>query len=316
MRRGVAGVVRAGVAAGLLACAPVPAGAGTLVALGNSGGSLSESLSRESLAAGDRAVEAMSARLGPGDERLLVCLAAASAGADPAVADSASAALRRLSSVPWRGGDAARAAFAAFAASLCGQDLPASLSQRFPREVRAGGLSPAEAVLAFLALDAAFSGRPGADFESAARWDLLAERRLGADPGPRAVTVRAIARDARARARGTQGPGPDVLAHVRWLSARLFPESPRPGAEPGPRTPLDPETAFLLSILADGLPRRAVAAAGGAGRGALFPPDWRSRIADALVSSQVDDPEGGASWDRADEGVNAFAVLALFRIAL
>lgn len=316
MTRGLSGFVLVGVAAGFLAALPTGAAAGALVALGSPGGALSESLARESLAAADRAVEAMSARVGPGEERLLACLAAASVGADPAVADSASAALRRLAAIPWRGGDASRAAFAAFAAALCGRDLPASLLMRFPREVRAGGLSPAEAVIAFLALDAAFSDRPGADRESAARWDLLAERRLGADPGPDAVAVRAIARGARARARGAQGPGPDVLAHVRWLSARLFSESARPGVGRASRSPIDPETAFLTSVLADGLPRRAAVEVGGAGRGGLFPADWRSRIADALVSAQVDDPGAGPTWPGPGEDATTFAVLALFRIAL
>lgn len=285
----------------------------TLVALGNPAGALSESLARESLAAADRAVDAMAAHAEPGDERLAACLAAASSGADGAAGDAAEAAARRLAALPWSGGDASRAAFAAFAASLCGRPLPAVFPERLSRAAETGALSPGAAVLAFLALDAASAGRPGAERESAARWDRLAERRPEPDPRPADVAARAVARGARARARGAEEPGPDVLAHARWLSARLFsgggPGSGAPGGAPG--RALDPETAFLAALLADGLPRRVASPAGGGGP---FPADWRSRVADALVSAQVADPGAGASWSGPD--ATAFAVLALFLVAL
>ena len=66
---------------------------------------------------------------------------------------------------------------------------------------------------------------------------------------------------------------------------------------------------ILAALLADGLPRRVAS-------GGIFPAAWRSRIADALVSSQIDVPGAGPSWSGPREDATVFAVLTLFLLAL
>ncbi|MBQ6103511.1 MAG: hypothetical protein IJL06_07550, partial [Kiritimatiellae bacterium] len=108
-------------------------------------------------------------------------------------------------------------------------------------------------------------------------------------------------------------PPADVLAHVRWLAARLDLRFLAAGAAPDPAHPLDPESALLVALLASSLPRRALADPDLR----LFPRDWRNHLADRLLAAQVSDPPGTFRWAAADgDSVRAsvLAVLAL-RIA-
>lgn len=296
---------RAILAALSLAAALAPAAPRTLVALRSDQAGLPESIGREALASIDRACDSLRI-FGAADAR------SAAALSEPGVpAPELSAALEAAAAGadrPWSAHEAEAAVFALLGAAFAGAEPPGPLLRRLERE-RLGSLPPGTAALALAALDSF-----GAD--TAAGWDRLAERPVPAAPTLASVAAAALARQARARRRGVAGDPPpaDVLAHARWLAARLDLRFRASGAAPNPGHPLDPESALLVAILASSLPRRALAdpALG------LFPVDWRNHLADRLLALQVCDPPGVFRWTEPDGDsvrATALAVLALRLLA-
>ena len=293
-------------AAGLLAALFATAGSPrTLVALRSDQAGLPESISRETLASVDRARASLRA-FGAGDVR---AAAALSEPGDPA--PELAAALKAVAATldrPWGARETEDAVFALLGAAFAGAEPPAPLLRRLER-APLDALGPGTAALALAALDVF-----GADTADA--WDRLAERPVPADPTLASVAAAALARQARARRRGAPDDPPpaDVLAHVRWLAARLDLRFRASGAAPDPAHPLDPESALLVALLASSLPRRALAdpALG------LLPYDWRNHLADRLLALQVSDPPGAFRWtapDGDDVRASALAILALRLVA-
>lgn len=305
MPRAAASPRRALLAALALAAALAPAAPRTLVALRSDQSGLPESIARETLASVDRACDSLRA-LGAGDPRAAAALSEPGVPAPelgPAL-DAVAATLDR----PWTPREAEDAVFALLGAAFAGAEPPAPLLRRLERE-RLDALPPGLAALALSALDAF-----GAD--DAAGWDRLAERPVPADPTLASVAAAALARRARARRRGVPDDPPpaDVLAHVRWLAARLDLRFRASGAAPDAAHPLDPESALLVALLASSLPRRALADPSLG----LFPVDWRNHLADRLLALQVSDPPGVFRWTSPDgDSVRAttLAVLALRLLA-
>ena len=277
----------------------------TLVALRSDQAGLPESIGRETLAAVDRACDSL--RLfGAGDLRAAAALSEPGApGPELAAALAAAAATVDR---PWSPRETENAVFAVLGAAFAGADPPEPLLRRLERE-RLDALPPGTAALALAALDSL-----GAD--ASAGWDRLAERPVPAAPTLSSVAAAALARQARARRRGVPDDPPpaDVLAHVRWLAARLDLRFRASGAAPDAAHPLDPESALLAALLASSLPRRALADPSLG----LFPVDWRNHLADRLLALQVSDPPGVFRWTEADgDSVRAttLAILALRLLA-
>ena len=234
---------------------------------------------------------------------------------DPALS-TALAAVAATAERPWGPRETDDAALLLLGAALAGAEPPAPLLRRLSR-APLSDLPPASAALALSALDAF-----GAD--TAAAWDRLAERPVPPPPPPpparpplASVAAAALARQARAHRRGASEDEPpaDVLAHVRWLAARLGLGYRASGAAPDPAHPLDPESALLVALLASSLPRRALAdpASG------LLPYDWRNHLADRLLALQLDDPPGTYRWaapDGDDRRATVLAILVLRLLAM
>ena len=305
----------------LLAFAALPPAARgaprTLVALRSDRAGLPESIGRETLASVDRACDALRAAAAPSglwtrpdgspDPRPAAALSEPGFP-DPALA-AALAAVAATAERPWGPRETDDAALLLLGAALAGAEPPAPLLRRLSR-APLSDLPPASAALALSALDAF-----GAD--TAAAWDRLAERPVPARPTLASVAAAALARQARARRRGASEDEPpaDVLAHVRWLAARLGLGYRASGAAPDPAHPLDPESALLVALLASSLPRRALAdpASG------LLPYDWRNHLADRLLALQLDDPPGTYRWaapDGDDRRATVLAILALRLLAM
>lgn len=252
---------------------------------------LPESIRRESLAAVDRACDSIREAEDPAADLWAGALFPAAALSGAAAPDPLfSAALARAVGTLARPWDAARtrdAAYLLLGAAWAGADPPPGLLDRLAK----ADLSPlgvADAALALVALDSF-----GA--ETAAGWDALARRPFPAAPSLADVAAAALARAARSRRLGGDGASPDVLAHVRWLAARL--RLVYGGAE-DPATPLDPASALLCTVLASSLPRHALAS-----DPTLFPWDWRNHLANRLVVRQTVDPDtGAAGWDGGASG--------------
>ncbi|MBQ9726484.1 MAG: hypothetical protein IJV65_03150 [Kiritimatiellae bacterium] len=259
-----------------------------------------ESIRREALAAVDRACDAIREGLdrdgavrdpaGESPQDGGGALFPAAALADPAAPDPLlAAALARCADTlarPWDAGRTRDAAYLLLGAAWARLEPPAGLVDRLAK-TDLSALGVADRALALVALDSF-----GAD--TAAGWDALARRAAPAAPALSDVAAAALARAARSRRLGGDGASPDVLAHVRWLAARLHLVY---GGEADPATPLDPAAALLCTVLASSLPRHALAADPG-----LFPWDWRNHMANRLVVSQTLDPgtfnpgwDGGAS---------------------
>ena len=277
----------------------------SLVALRSDQAGLPESIGRETLAAIERARESLR-RNAPDDVRAAAALS--EPGAPAPELDAAIAAVATTLDRPWTPRETEDAAFAALGAAFAGTEPPAPLVRRLER-ARLDELPPGAAALALSALDAF-----GAD--TASGWDRLAERPVPARPTLSPVAAAALARQARARRRGVPDDAPpaDVLAHARWLAARLDLRFRASGAAPDPEHPLDPESALLVALLASSLPRRALAdpALG------IFPYDWRNHLADRLLALQRVDPNGDCRWEGADGDPvrpTALAVLALRLVA-
>ena len=298
--------LRPSLAAGLLAVLLATAGAPrTLVVLRSDQAGLPESIARETLASVDRARASLRV-FGAGDVRAAAALSEPGAPA-PELADALAAVAATLDR-PWGAREEEDAVFALLGAAFAGAEPPAPLLRRLERE-RLDALGPGTAALALAALDLF-----GAD--TGAAWDRLAERPVPADPTLASVAAAALARQARARRRGAPDDPPpaDVLAHVRWLAARLDLRFRSSGAAPDPAHPLEPESALLVALLASSLPRRALAdpALG------LLPYDWRNHLADRLLALQVSDPPGVFRWTSPDGDsvrTTALAVLALRLLA-
>ena len=294
--------------ASLAAAAPAGSGTRTLVALRSDQAALPESIARETRASVDRACDSLRV-FGAGDVRAAAALSDPGAPAPELRRAFDRLERSRLLDAPWSGDDADRAVFAALGAAFAGTDPPAPLLRRLERE-DLDGLSPGSAALALVALDA-FGAR------TEAGWDRLAERPLPKRPTIASVAAAALARQARARRRAPplDLPPADVLAHARWLAARLDLRFRASGAAPDPEHPLDAEGALLVALLASSLPRRALAdpALG------LFPSDWRNHLADRILAAQVRDPDTGlCRWGAVDGDPvreTALAVLALRLVA-
>ena len=301
-------------AAAALALAACGASAAALLSLRSDQAGLPESIGRETFASIDRACDSLRAAAAPAllparpdgapDPRPAAALSDPGAP-DPALGAALSAVAATLER-PWGPRETEDAAFALLGAAFAATNPPPALVARLAR-ARLDALPPASAALALVALDAF-----GAD--TAAAWDRLAERPVPAAPGLAGVAAAGLARQARARRRGPApdaAPPPDVLAHARWVAARLDLGYGRTG---DPAHPLDPENAFLAALLASSLPRRLLAdpAAG------LFPYDWRNHLADRLLSLQLADPPGTYRWtepDGDDARATALAILALRLLA-
>ena len=187
---------------------------------------------------------------------------------------------------PWDAARIRQTAYALLGAARTGAEPPRALIERLAR-ARLDTLSAADCALALLALDAF-----GAD--TAALWDRLAERPVLPNPTLSSVAAAALARQARAASRArTTAPGPDVLAHVRWLAQRLSLGFTGLVPPPDPACPLTPENAFLISVLASSLPRHLLANPDNR----LFPYDWRNHLANRLISLQQCDDEGRYYWE-------------------
>ena len=297
---------------------------------------LPESIRRESLAAVDRACDSLRAALPPrpsvlprpprgedvlprpprGEDVLprpprgVADLFPAAALADSAAPDPLfAAALSRCAATlaqPWDSARARDAAYLLLGAARAGAEPPAGLVDRLAK-TDLSALGVADRALALVALDSF-----GAD--TAAGWDALARRPVPAAPTLADVAAAALARVARARRlRGPDAPMPDVLAHARWLAARLHLGF---GGADDPDHEVTPENALLCAILASALPRRDLAA-----DPALFPWDWRNHLANRLVVRQAVDPDTGeAFWDGGSSGAPRLlattqAVLALRLLA-
>lgn len=271
---------------------------------------LPESIRRESLAAVDRACDALRSAVPPSPSPGVAELFPAAALADPAAPDPLLAeTLSRCAATLGRPWDSARtrdAAYLLLGAAWAGVEPPAGLVDRLAK-ADLSALGVADRALALVALDSF-----GAD--TAAGWDALARRPVPAAPTLSDVAAAALARAARdRRLRGPDAPMPDVLAHVRWLAARMHLAF---GGADDPDHGITPENALLCAILASSLPRRELAA-----DPALFPWDWRNHLANRLVVRQTVDPATGeAFWDGGASGAPRLlattqAVLALRLLA-
>ena len=252
---------------------------------------LPESIRRESLAAVDRACDSLReaadpAAPAPWPEGLAPAAALSDAGSPDPLLSNALARAAASVSRPWGAAETRDAAYVLLGAAWAGATPPPALLDRLAR-ADLSALRPAERAFALVALDSF-----GAD--SAAGWDALARRAVPPSPALADVAAAALARAARSRRNGGDGASPDVLAHARWIAARLHLGF---GGADDPANPLDPESALLCAILASSLPRRDLAA-----DPALFPWDWRNHLANRLVTRQLVDPatyeyhwDGGAS---------------------
>ncbi len=272
---------------------------------------LPESIRRESLASVDRACDSLRRAADPASPGLWPCglapaAALSDAGApDPLLSNALARAAATLSR-PWDAASTRDAAYVLLGAAWAGVEPPAGLLDRLARADLAA-LGPGDRALALVALDSF-----GAD--TAAGWDALARRPVPSAPTLSDVAAAALARADRARRlRGPDAPMPDVLAHARWLAARLrlgF------GGADDPAHPVTPEGALLCTIVASALPRRDLAA-----DPTLFPWDWRNHLANRLVTRQLADPDTDEyGWDGGASGAprplaTAQAVLALRLLA-
>lgn len=272
---------------------------------------LPESIRRESLAAVDRACDALREAADPAAPGLWPGgLFPAAAFADPGAPDPLFAdALARCAgslSRPWDEDRTRDAVYLLLGAAWTGTEPPPGLADRLARTDLAP-LGTVDRALALVALDSF-----GVD--AAAGWDALARRPLPPEPALADVAAAALARAARARRlRGPGDPVPDVLAHVRWLAARLHLGY---GGADDPAHAVGPGDALLCAILVSGLPRRDLAA-----DASLVPWDWRNHLANRLVVRQTVDPDTGrAGWaggasGAADALATTRAVLALRLLA-
>lgn len=293
--------------------APLRAAA-PLAVLRSDRAALPESIRRETLASVDRACDALRDGRAPGeplwsrpdsapDPRPAAALCEAG-WADPALA-AALAAVEASLTKPWGPRDVSDAALVLLGAAWAGTNPPAPVLRRLER-ARLDAVPAADAAFALTALDAF-----GAD--TAAGWDRLAERPVPAAPTLSDVAAAALARQARASRRSaSDDPSPDVLAHVRWLAARLRLGFRASGARPDPAHPVDPENALLVTLAASSLPRRALADP----RSGLLPYDWRNHLADRLLALQLDDPPGHYHWAAADGDERRATVLAVLALRI
>lgn len=266
--------------------------------------SLPESISRELFASVDRACDSLRAHgSAPASAGL-----ASRGDPDPAL-DAALRAIGESVPRPWNADDIADAAVVVLSAAYADVPVPAPILQRLSH-VRFRDLSATDAALALLALEAA-DGAPEGE------WNALAARPFaaahGATPPLGDVLAHALARSFRALDRNGDVP-PDVQAYVRHLAPRLDLGYALDRRGTADRDAADPRNLFMAAALASRLPHRLLVANGSG----LFPYDWRTHVADRLISAQKYDEKHGYFWMSSgitEDRATAWAVLALRAIA-
>ncbi len=214
-------------------------------------------------------------------------------------------------SLPWSDSDAFDAALAVLDAEIDGRTPPTALCERVRRHLVArrrlpSGRAASPALVADVgsALAACALGAIGMEHPIP---DLVPVPPHGTQPDPTRVAAAALLRLCDGSA-----PRAAVLAHARWLAARLALGQGPANEQDRPDEALTPQSALLVALIATQLPMRELADPANE----LFSIDWRIRLADRLLALQVWDSEsGGFMWNAADGIDNAratrCAILAL-----
>lgn len=201
---------------------------------------------------------------------------------------------------PWQADDIRNASFVLLGAARVGLSPSPALLEHLSR-ANLDDLSPADCAIAILALDAF-------DIPTRKLWERLAQRPLPPENTLSSVAAAALARWA-SHPGSLRSPRPDVLAHVRWLAARISLGFVGQVPPPDPNCPLDPENAFLIAVLANSIPRQLLADP----KNALFPYNWKNHLANRVISLQKCDDDGNYYWEgpRSTLENTTLAVLAL-----
>ncbi|MGN0845626.1 MAG: hypothetical protein ACI4QT_10470 [Kiritimatiellia bacterium] len=265
---------------------------------------LPESIGRETIAVIDRSIDTLrDCQSEDGlwkDRNAIPCAVFGTRNAPDPSQLQALQELAKTVSRPWDANDIRNASFVLLGAARVGLSPPPALLERLSR-ANLDALPPADCAITLLALDAF-------RIPTKKHWERLAQR-----PLPPKNTLSSVAASALARHASHPGafssPRPDVLAHIRWLAARLNLGFVGQVPPPDPEYPLDPENAFLIAVLANSIPRHLLADP----KNALFPYNWKNHLANRIISLQQCDDDGNYFWDgpRSTLENTTLAILAL-----
>lgn len=231
----------------------------------------------------------------------------ATAEAVDAALETAAQRLSEKRSQPWTPFTASEAAYAALASRMNqARPLETPVLTRLSR-VKLSTLSPTDAALLLIALE-----QNGICVEGG--WQAVINTvRHERKPVSCHVAIAALGR-LKSASSGTDKPGDDVLAHVRWLTNQLSLRSNLITAD-SPDA-LTPEAAYFITVLASSLPRQTLA-----NDATLFPYNWRNAIANRLIAQQRFDLETGHQFWKAstptgsDLQSTTYAIMTLVLLA-